>query len=156
MDARRTAAPASGRLARGGVFSPAPAQVVQTHQSLVFLTADRAYKLKKPVLPARAASDVLAARRRAAEEEVALNRRLAASVYRGVVPLYRRADGSYGLTGPGVVADWAIEMRRLDERLMLARMIAEGRAGAGDLARVGDRLAAFYAALPPQGRRPAA
>lgn len=97
----------------------------------------------------------LAKRQAAALREVALNRRLAGHVYQGAVPIYGQAGGGFGLE-PGIqVADWAVAMRRLDERLMLDTMIAEGRARPPDIRRAAMHIAGFYAQQPPGQMTPA-
>ena len=59
----------------------------QTHISLVFLAGRHAYKIKKPVDLGFVDYTTLERRRHFCEEEVRLNRRLAPSVYLGVVPV---------------------------------------------------------------------
>ena len=63
---------------------PEPTQRVETketHMSWVFLTDTQAWKLKKPVRYDFLDFSTLEARRRDCEEELRLNRRLAADVY---------------------------------------------------------------------------
>ena len=65
-------------------------EVVQTHISVVFLTGDRAFKLKKPLVLDFLDYGSLGRRRHFCEKEVRLNRRRAPDVYLGVVPIVRR------------------------------------------------------------------
>jgi aminoglycoside phosphotransferase family enzyme len=58
--------------------------VRETHISWVFLTAERAYKVKKPVVLPFLDYGTAARRRIMCRAEVALNRRLAPDVYVGV------------------------------------------------------------------------
>ena len=76
-------------LASSQVYAERPAQVeiVETHFSWVFLTERYVYKLKKPLRGEGFDFSTAEARRRNAEAEVRLNRRLAPGVYIGVVPL---------------------------------------------------------------------
>ncbi|HSG56551.1 MAG TPA: hypothetical protein VLA45_13985, partial [Paracoccaceae bacterium] len=87
--------------------------VVETHTALVFLTADRAFKLKKPVHLAYLDFRKLAARAHVCREELRLNRQLAGDCYIGLVALRRGADGALTLGPEGEVIDWLIEMERL-------------------------------------------
>ncbi len=118
----------------------------ETHISWVFLTPDRAYKVKKPiVLPFL---DYGTAERRHAlcREEVALNRRLAPELYLGVRSLIP-ADEGVRLADeddPRAV-DFAVEMRRYDESATLAARLRAGLAGPDDAMAAGARLAAFHA-----------
>ena len=75
-------------------YGPAVDRVdfVQTHISSVFLAGDRAYKLKKPVNFGFLDFSTLEKRRRCCEAEVALNRRLAPSLYLGVEAITRDGD----------------------------------------------------------------
>ena len=66
---------------------PGEIRVCQTHISVVFLTDQFAYKVKKPVNLGFLDFSTLKKRRHFCDEEVRLNRRLAPQVYRGVVPV---------------------------------------------------------------------
>ncbi len=87
-----------------------PAELVETHISVITMIGDRAYKLMKPVsmpfLDHRSREDRLAACRR----ETALNRRFAPDVYLGVLDV---------VDEDGVAHDHLIAMRRMpaDRRL---------------------------------------
>lgn len=124
-------------------------EAIETHFAWVFLTGDRAWKLRKPVRRDSMDYGTLEARRRDSEAEVRLNRRLAPHVYIGTQPLTLEADGRLAIGGDGATVDWLVEMRRLDRRRMLDERLARREVSAGDLARVTAQLAAFYAAEPP-------
>src|SRR5262245_32048475 len=83
--------------------------VRQTHISVVFLAGDHAYKIKKPVEMGFLDFRALEQRRHFCDEEVRLNRRLAPSVYLGVVPVTRQ-NGVLTLEGAGDVVEWAVKM----------------------------------------------
>ena len=85
-------------------------EVRQTHISVVFLAGPYAYKLKKPVNLGFLDFTTLEKRRHYCEEEVRLNRRLAPTVYRGVVPVARTPDG-LRVEGAGEVDDHQRERR---------------------------------------------
>lgn len=129
-------------------------EAVETHFAWVFLTGDRALKLRKPVRRETMDYASLEARRSGAEAEVVLNRRLAPHVYLGTVPLTLEADGRLALRGCGEAVDWLVEMRRLDRRLMLDAALDRGAAGAAEIGRVAAMLAAFYAGAEPAITRP--
>ena len=119
----------------------------ETHMSWVFLVGDDAYKLKKPVRFPYLDFSTLPRRERACRAEVALNRRLAPDVYIGVVPL--TGAGGLALGGAGEPVDWLVHMKRLDEGLMLDRMIGKGRLRASDIDRLAEVLADFYRRAEP-------
>src|SRR3954451_5354595 len=87
----------------------------ETHISWVFLSADRVYKVKKPVALGFLDFSTLAARKRFCESELALNRRLAADVYLRVLPIVRDARGVHRIGEPGEAVEWAVGMRRLPD-----------------------------------------
>lgn len=124
-------------------------EAVETHFAWVFLTGDRAWKLRKPVRRDTMDYGTLEARRVDSESEVHLNRRLAPGVYLGVRALTCDARGRLAIDGEGAVVDWVVEMRRLDRGRMLDVLLASGRVTARDLERIAVRLAAFYASEPP-------
>jgi aminoglycoside phosphotransferase family enzyme/predicted kinase len=123
---------------------PAAVEVRQTHISVVFLAGARAYKVKKPVALGFLDFTTLARRRHFCDEEVRLNRRLAPSVYRGVVPVTRAGDG-LRIGGEGEAVEWAVEMERLPDAAQLEQHVIRGTADAGLLAELGRRLASFHA-----------
>lgn len=120
--------------------------VVETHISRVFLTDDRAFKVKKPVTLPFLDYGTLDRRREACEREVELNRRLAPDLYLGVRALLR--DPVLGLAlapadAEGAV-EYAVEMRRFSEDDTLAGRISTGAVDADDLLSVGAWLARFH------------
>jgi uncharacterized protein len=125
-------------------------EVCETHMSWVFLTEDRVYKLKKPIVRPHLDFGTVERRRHFCEEEVRLNRRLAERTYLGVVPLRRSPDGRLRLGGDGRIVDWLVEMSRLPREGMLDFRIGRGLVEPAEVERLGDRLADFYAALPPE------
>jgi hypothetical protein len=121
-----------------------PVEVVQTHISVVFLTGDRAYKIKKPVDLGFLDFTTLEKRLADCEAEVRLNRRLAPDVYLGVEPVVRGAGGVLRLGGEGEPVEWAVAMRRLPADRTLEALLERDELGAELLAEVGRRLAAFH------------
>ena len=85
-------------------------------------------------------------RRQMCHEEVRLNRRLAPSIYLGVLGIAEH-DGRLAMVDeddPAVV-EFAVEMRRVDERHSLAEIVARGELDEGRLDEVGSLLARFHA-----------
>jgi aminoglycoside phosphotransferase family enzyme len=124
---------------------PARIETIETHFAWVFIAGGRVYKLKKPLKFHDIDFTTLAARRANCELEVALNRRLAPSVYLGTVPLNAR-DGRLALGGSGTAVEWLVEMRRLPRELALDRLAAAGPLPEPALRALLDKLARFYAA----------
>jgi uncharacterized protein len=131
----------------------APARRIDTHGAVVFLTNERAYKLKRAVrFPYM---DFSTRERRAAmcAAEIAVNRRLAPGIYLGVASIRRDAKG--GLTlgdvgeAPDDAVDWLVVMRRFDEDGLLDRMAARDALTPELMASLGARIAAFHDGLDP-------
>lgn len=136
--------------------SPGAVEPIETHLAWVFLTDRHAYKLKKPACYSFLDFRSLAARRRDAEEEVRLNRRLAPDVYLGVVALVMDRQGGLALEGEGVPVEWLVKMRRLPRSRMLDFAIASGSVDAAALEAVAQLLATFYRQAAPVVVTPAA
>ena len=149
-----------GFLRRPDAYPEAPSRVeaVETHMSWVFLTDTHAYKLKKPVRYAYLDFSTVEARRLDCEQEVRLNRRLAADVYLGVIPLTLDAQAHLSLGGAGEVVDWLVQMRRLPAERMLDQLLRCGAVKQAEISRLARRLARFYAtaaadAITPEAYR---
>jgi uncharacterized protein len=128
-------------------YTERPSQVerIETHFSWVFLTDRHVYKLKKPLRGEGFDFSSPIARRRNAEAEVRLNRRLARDVYVGVVPLTLETGCDLAIAGQGVVIDWLVKMIRLPAGHMLDRRLARGDWCRADINALADRLARFFA-----------
>lgn len=140
------------------------AELRETHASWVVLAGDRAWKVKKPLAFAFLDQRTPERRRAACEAELALNRPLAPDLYlavrglaweRGEAGRDGRADGGGAeggvrLTEPGdpAAVEYAVEMRRFDERETLAGLIARDALEPRHLRAVAERLAAFHARAP--------
>lgn len=131
-------------------------EAIETHMSWVFLTNGYAYKLKKPVHYDALDFRTIAARRHYCEEEVRLNRRLADSVYLGVVSLTVDQIGHLQFDGCGVAIDFLVKMRRLPAQHMLDYAIKDGTAQPEDIGKIAALLSDFYRALTPVSIDPAA
>lgn len=129
--------------------SPEPAQVTETHISVVLLAGSRAYKLCKPVRLQFLDYSTRERRRRALTRELELNRRFAPDVYLGLLNL---VDDS------GNVHDHALVMRRMPADRRLTRVLAGGGADAEKAVRdVAKAVAAIHASAPrPSGAADAA
>lgn len=122
--------------------------VIETHMSWLFLTDHRAYKLKKPMRRDLIDYGSVAARRRSCVREVALNRRLAAQVYRGVVAVRRDRCGQLALDGRGRSLDWLVCMQRLPLVQSLEHQLRCGDGGHARAAAIGARLWQLYRDAP--------
>jgi aminoglycoside phosphotransferase family enzyme/predicted kinase len=122
---------------------------VDTHAALVFLAGERALKVKRAVRFPFLDYSTLAKRKAACETELAINRRTAPGIYRRVVPITREADGRLALDGSGEPVEWAVEMRRFDERLTLDHLASAGKIDAALADALGRTVAASHADAGP-------
>ena len=118
--------------------------LIETHISWVLLAGAHAYKLKKPVRLGFLDFSTLAQRRRYCADEVRLNRRLAPTLYLGVVPVRAGVRGP-SLHGRGPVVEYAVKMMRMAPGSLASERLAQGRLTADDMERFGSRLADFHA-----------
>lgn len=124
-------------------------ETVTTHISRIFLTADRAYKLKRAIRLPFLDYSSLAARKAACDHEVMLNRRTAPALYRGVIAVTQAADGRLVLGGNGPAVDWLVEMTRFPKEAEADHMARAGRFTATHATALADSIAAFHAGLAP-------
>jgi len=122
-------------------------QVIQTHSSVIFLSGDLVYKVKKPIDLGFLDFTTLEKRKRYCAQEVRLNSRFSEGVYLGVVPIH---DGPHGinLSEEGEEIDAAVLMRRLPEERMLLTMLRNDLVTLEIIDRVADRVAHFHSHAP--------
>jgi aminoglycoside phosphotransferase family enzyme/predicted kinase len=119
---------------------------IDTACAHVFLDAETAWKMKRHADLGYADFTTLERRRWALDRELAFNRATAPDIYRAVRRITREADGGLTLEGAGETVEYVLEMRRFDERCVLA---AAPQLVDGALAeRLGRTVAGFHAAAP--------
>jgi aminoglycoside phosphotransferase family enzyme/predicted kinase len=129
-------------------------RLIETHLSWVLLTAEYAYKLKRPVCLPFVDFRQRAARLQSCEEELRQNRRLAPSLYLDVCPVWgppeapelRPADAPP--PAHAELIDHAVRMRRFPDEALLATRLGAGRLDAATLDCLALRLARFHAEAP--------
>lgn len=113
--------------------------VSETHISTVFFSADRAFKLLKPVRTSFLDQSTVELRLRAVDVEIALNRRMAPDVYLGSADVIEH----------GELVDRMLVMRRLPSERRLTGLL-DRNAEIGDCLRaIARRIAVFHAAEVP-------
>jgi uncharacterized protein len=122
---------------------------IDTHAASVFLTGERALKIKRAVRFPFLDYSTLEKRKAACEAEIEVNRPFAPQIYRGVVAITREGDGALVLGGRGEPVEWAVEMRRFDEALTLDHLADQGRVDVALADRLGRIVAAAHAKSVP-------
>jgi len=119
---------------------------IETHISRIYLCGDRAIKLKRAVRFPYLDFTELAARRQACEAEVAINRRTAPEIYRGVIAVRRGPDRSLTFDGDGEPVEWLVDMRRFDEAGVFSNLVGSAGFRRRRMDEVADKIAAFHGA----------
>jgi uncharacterized protein len=128
-----------------GFYPKAPDMVthLETHISHLFFVGDLVYKTKKAVHFSFLDYSTLAKRRHYLQEELRLNRRLAPSVYLGVLPICRDETG-WRLGGWLEPAEYTLVMRRLAEKRMLPFLLQTGQVTKEMIEALADLVARFH------------
>lgn len=99
--------------------------LIETHISWVILTGEFAYKIKKPVNLGFLDFSTLDKRRFCCNEELRLNSRLAAEIYREVVSITGTPDQPE-LNGTGETIEYAVKMVQFPQQAQLDVMLKNG------------------------------
>jgi len=124
--------------------SASSVEVMRTHISHIFLVADRVFKLKREVHYPYVDFSTPELRRYYCEAEVAVNRRTAPHLYKGVVAVTQAEDGSLHLGGDGTPVDWLVEMERFDQDTLFDRLAQNGLLSRAMMAELADVIARFH------------
>ncbi|WP_320668609.1 bifunctional aminoglycoside phosphotransferase/ATP-binding protein [Patulibacter defluvii] len=149
-----TAAALQAIAAAAGVADPGALERRDTHMSVVLLTPDRAYKVKRAHRFAFADHHRRAARLRACREELRVNGELAPGVYRAVHAVVPAGDGfRLAAADDPAAVEYVVEMERFDEATSLRERLARDPGDRGPVAAAAAAIAAFHARARPV-RRP--
>lgn len=126
-------------------YPKAPEEVIhkETHISHLFFAGDLVYKVKKPIRFSFLDFSSLAKRRHWLQEELKLNRRLAPSVYIGVMPISFDERG-WRLGGWSVAREYVLVMRRLPAKRMLSFLLATSQVTRTMMHELASVLARFH------------
>ena len=120
------------------------AELIETHLSWVLLVGSSAWKIKKPVHFSFVDATALATRQHFCEEELRLNRRLAPSLYLGVVPITGTPEAPV-LNGPGQPLEYAVQMRRFPQQALFSHQLEAATLSSADVDQLAELLADFHA-----------
>jgi len=130
---------------------PQSVKHIQTHISHVFMVPPFVYKFKKSVDFGFLDYSTLEKRKHYCEREVELNRRLCSDIYLGVVPISKRGDAfTFSSESSGEIVEYAVKMKKLDQKYFLYSYIESDRLTNQHLDRVADKLAKFYLQQEPK------
>src|SRR5712664_1051219 len=121
---------------------------IDTHAASVFLEGARALKIKRAVRFPYLDYSTLAKRKAACDEEMKINRQFAPQIYRRVVPITQRTDGSLSIGGDGTPVEFAIEMTRFDERQTIDHLAEAGPLDPDLVDGIADAIATSHLVAP--------
>jgi aminoglycoside phosphotransferase family enzyme/predicted kinase len=119
----------------------------ETHISWIVLTGPFVYKIKKPLRLEFLDASTLTLRQRLCEEELRLNRRLAADLYVSVEPITQEG-ATVRIGGAGRILDYAVCMKQFDASQELASLLDADAVSGAEISALALRLADFHAAAP--------
>lgn len=117
---------------------------IDTHCASIFLTGDRAWKIKRAVRFPYLDFSTPDLRRQALEAELRLNYRTAPSLYHAVHSITRQTGGGLVLDGAGEQVDWVLEMTRFPDGALLSELADAGQLDQVMLAMLVDRIVDFH------------
>lgn len=117
---------------------------IDTPCAIIFLSGDRAWKLKRAVRFPYLDSSTPSLRHQALANELALNRRTAPNLYLGLHAITRRPDGGLTLDDPGELLDWVLEMRGFADGTLLSELAGGPALSFGLLQDLADDIVAFH------------
>jgi uncharacterized protein len=127
-------------VAHGG----APVERIDTHASIVFLSGDRALKLKRAVRYDYLDFSTVDKRKAMCEAELRVNRRTAPAIYRRVTSVTREENGALVLGGTGRPVDWLLEMSRFEQGALLDRLAERSQLPLSSMAPLAETIARFH------------
>ncbi len=122
---------------------PPRIKFMETHISLLFLTGNHVYKIKKPVNFGFLDFTSLAKRKLFCEEEVKLNRRLSPGIYLGVVRITEEG-GRIHLEGRREPVEYAVKMKQIPEEKLMDKLLEKRQVTPKMVEAVSEKLVQFY------------
>ncbi len=129
---------------------PQKIELVQTQMSLILLTGEYVYKIKKPVNLGYLDYTTLEKRHFFCHQEMELNRRLCPDAYLAVVPITmslrgaERGSNLLCIEGQGQAIEYAVKMKQLPQDRMMDVLLPQGQVTLEMVARVAEKLVNFH------------
>lgn len=119
-------------------------ELIETHISWVILAGEFVYKIKKPINLGFLDFSTLEKRRSCCEEELRLNRRLAADIYLAVIAIGGLPEQPL-LNAENGVIEYAVKMRRFPQQAQLDRVLQRGELDEAKIDAFARMAAQFHA-----------
>ncbi len=130
---------------------PRSIKFMETHISLLFLTGNYVYKVKKPVDFGFLDFTSLEKRGFFCEQEVKLNRRLSPDIYLGVERIIKEGNRIL-LGGKGEVLEYAVKMKQIPEEFLMDKLLEKKQVTPKMIESVSEKLVQFYFAAETNDR----
>lgn len=124
------------------------AEIISTHISTIFLTGNRAFKLKRAVKFPYLDFSTPEKRLACCKAELELNRRTAPQLYIGIHTITRDNDGTLRFDGTGSLVDAVVEMRRFSQSDLFDTMAREGRLSTSLMTSLAHQIAVLHESAP--------
>ena len=121
-----------------------PEKWEETHISYILLTQLYAYKFKKPVKFSFLDFSTLALRKYYCDQELALNKRLAAEIYLAVVPIRKIGDEFIMEADNGQLVDFAVKMKRIRSDRQMHQLLAKGLVTSVQIISIAEQIVQFH------------
>jgi aminoglycoside phosphotransferase family enzyme len=118
-------------------------KVHETLLSWIVVGKEYTYKIKKPIKYTFVDYSTLDRRKVYCLQEFYLNRRLAADMYVGVVPVTKSAD-KIRFDGHGTLIDYAVKMKTMDDNRLMSTLLDKNEVTSDQITRLGKGIAQFH------------
>lgn len=117
-------------------------KIVQTHASIVAITQEWVYKIKKPVNFGFLDFSTLEKRKFYCEEEIRLNKRLTEGIYESVSPIYQQNE-TWSFS-EGEIVEYAVKMKCLNQEDFLDYQLEQEHFDTMKINWIVEKLVTFY------------
>ncbi len=121
-----------------------PVELAETLISWVILTPEYAFKIKKNLRFPFLDFSTLALRKHYCEKEIVLNNRFTQGIYLRVLPIRQTGHRISIGEETGQILDYAVQMKRLDNRRQMSRLLQSGEVTPENMRQLARQLAAFH------------
>jgi len=120
---------------------------ISTHSAHLFLIGELVIKIKRAVRYSYLDMTSLSSRHNLCCRELELNKPVLPQIYQSVIPITRETDGTLQFNGSGTIVEWALCMRRFDEKAVLDNIAQENRLSVDLSKKMGLSIAKYHQSL---------
>ena len=119
-------------------------EIIETHISLLLLTKQYVYKMKKSIQFSFVDLSTIEKRKYLCEEELRLNQRLTTGMYLEVVSI-NKIDNKYFIgKSEGEIVDYALKMKRIESSKQMHLLLQKNKVSQDDIERIVEVLVPFH------------